>query len=428
MLTGDNGILTQAQKAKNRTEEAQKEEENILNGYEDYLSQLTNGGFVESKGVNAPVLGENMRLVSYDESSKTWIPDNSNSNYDYIAGEGTEDNNKSKWANAVVTIDGVDSYFVWIPRFAYKITYNASNDGGTIDVKFLKGTSNIATDGTVCKYADDSSLNKETDYIIHPAFTSNENLGGWRNEVTGIWIGKYESSLVDKTDKENITNISTNDETIGNILLSEENISKAITIQPGMSSWRNCTIGNMYANSQEYATYLNSHMLKNSEWGAVAYLTYSQYGRNGHEIDINDNSNYITADEGIDKNPEQSSTGNIYGIYDLAGGASEYVAAYYDKGKEIYLNYGSTFTIGTSNEFSTAYTGVIESLDYKIGDATYETSGWNGDSTDFINAEPHPFFGRGGNGENGENGGIFSFGRNTGNFNNNSFRICLVVQ
>ena len=132
MLTGDNGILTQAQKAKNRTEEAQKEEENILNGYEDYLSQLTNGGFVESKGVNAPVLGENMRLVSYDESSKTWIPDNSNSNYDYIAGEGTEDNNKSKWANAVVTIDGVDSYFVWIPRFAYKITYNASNDGGTI--------------------------------------------------------------------------------------------------------------------------------------------------------------------------------------------------------------------------------------------------------------------------------------------------------
>ena len=182
-----------------------------------------------------------MKLVTYDESSKTWVPDNSNTNYDYIAGEGTEDNNKSRWANAVVTIDGVDSYFVWIPRFAYKINYNSTNDGGTIDVKFLKGTSNIAADGTVCKYAADSTLNKETDYIIHPTFTSNVDLGGWRNEITGIWVGKYESSLVDKTNKENITNILTDKEDSGNILLSEaENLNKAIAVQPGMSSWRYC--------------------------------------------------------------------------------------------------------------------------------------------------------------------------------------------
>ena len=39
MLTGQNGILTQAQNAKNRTEEAQKEEENILNGYEDKINE-----------------------------------------------------------------------------------------------------------------------------------------------------------------------------------------------------------------------------------------------------------------------------------------------------------------------------------------------------------------------------------------------------
>ena len=276
MLTGENGILTQAQRAKEETEEAQANEENILNSYEDYLSQATNGGFVESKGVNAPVLGENMELVSYDESTKTWVTNNSSSSYDYVAGTGEEDNNSSRWANAIVTIDGVESYFVWIPRYAYKITYDNPEDisqGGTIDVKFLKGTSNIAADGTVCKYADDSTLNKEEDYIIHPAFTSNVDLGGWRNELTGIWIGKYESSLVNKSDS---SNIITNDEETGNILLSE-NTDKAIAVKPGLSSWRYCTIGNMYTNARGYAENLNSHMLKNSEWGAVAYLTHSKY-------------------------------------------------------------------------------------------------------------------------------------------------------
>lgn len=93
--------------------------------------------------------------------------------------------------------------------------------------------------------------------------------------------------------------------------------------------------------------------MKNSEWGAVAYLTQSAYGRNGNEIAINQCSNYYTgAGPGKDNNTyaynkntfendyawntEQgklaSTTGNIYGIYDMAGGAWEYVAAYVDTG------------------------------------------------------------------------------------------------
>ena len=40
-LTGDNGILTRATEAKNKTEQAQKDEENILNSYEDKLNEYT---------------------------------------------------------------------------------------------------------------------------------------------------------------------------------------------------------------------------------------------------------------------------------------------------------------------------------------------------------------------------------------------------
>ena len=38
MLTGENGILIQAQNAKEETENAQKDEENILSDYEDYIN------------------------------------------------------------------------------------------------------------------------------------------------------------------------------------------------------------------------------------------------------------------------------------------------------------------------------------------------------------------------------------------------------
>ena len=44
MLTGENGILTQAQNAKNRTEEAQADEESKLESYEQYIKGSTNGG------------------------------------------------------------------------------------------------------------------------------------------------------------------------------------------------------------------------------------------------------------------------------------------------------------------------------------------------------------------------------------------------
>ena len=60
MLTGQNGILTQAQRAKNETEEAQKEEQNILDSYENYLNDVTgdvsqvddsNPGVLEGSGM-----------------------------------------------------------------------------------------------------------------------------------------------------------------------------------------------------------------------------------------------------------------------------------------------------------------------------------------------------------------------------------------
>ena len=155
--------------------------------------------------------------------------------------------------------------------------------------------------------------------------------------------------------------------------------------------------------------------MKNSEWGAVAYLTESKYGRNGTEVTINNNGEtYYTgggSGTGYVSNTNQSSTGNIYGIYDLSGNAYEYVAGYYDGSSN--LTNGSSFADGTSDAYSTAYSGITAESSYKYGDATYETSRWNSDSAYFVGSGS-PFFARGGYYNDESYAGVFLFSCSNG--------------
>ena len=248
--------------------------------------------------------------------------------------------------------------------------------------------------------------------------------GGWDAELPGLWVGKYETSQSDA---------GTTADKMGSSGIGQ--------IKPNVTSWRGMTIGEMYEKAKAYSTELKSHMLKNSEWGAVAYLTHSKYGRNRTEIAINNSRDYITGTSGGTANASSSdttyeyndmtngilasSTGNAYGIYDLSGGAWEYVASYYKDGNFSYAN--SSFTTGTSDEYSTAYDGTDVDTDYKIGDATKETKGWNGDLTSFV-VSNNPFFARGGCNGDASDTGVFNFVSGSGgNGISNGFRVCLAV-
>ena len=386
-----------------------------------------------SKTANAPVIGSNlpanttMKLVKYDGSN--WVD---GTDYEYKAGSGIADNTSSKWANAEVTIDNVKSYFVWIPRYAYRIIYfdtktnkeayltNGDTSGiiGYSDSRGIVDKDGKKVDGV----ASTTSINVGDYFRVHPAFmndSSDYSNGGWNEELPGIWVGKYETA------KSNATSSSSGSGT-------------TIKIQPGVQSWRSTTIGNMYNYAKAYNPNLNSHMLKNSEWGAVAYLTESKYGRNGTEVTKNNSSDYITGSAKTSSGTTNdykstegvlaSSTGNVYGIYDLSGGAWEYVASYYNGGSS--LSNGSSFASqnGTSTEYATAYTGTSTSSAYKPGDATYETSGWHGDAAGFVNSN-NPFFLRGGYGNYGSAAGVFYFVRDDGlSYSVYGFRMCLAVK
>ena len=335
---------------------------------------VADGNYNASKGVNTPKLGSGMTPIKWNGSSWVNTTGSDKDWYDYTS---------KKWANAK-TSDG--SMWVWIPRYAYSITsgYHSSS-AGNIDVEFMKGLTNETSTGRK-SFNNASGQGK---WNIHPAFNYGQT-------VSGIWVAKFEAS----------------------------NSGGKIKVEPGVQSWRSITVNDIYTNCLNYNKTLNSHMMKNDEWGAVAYLSKSKYGKNA-EVTINSNSSYYTgggSGNAYVSNIGQSTTGTVHGVYDMSGGAWEYVAAYVNNGNSSLTSYGSSLVNGdakTKNVYSKASTdnatNNYNANSSKYGDAVYETStsgsgstSWYGDYSDFPNAGG-PFFQRGGHYTGGTDEGVFFF-------------------
>ena len=353
-----------------------------------FLRQNT---YYTSNTANPPKIDESngMKLVKFNEDTKEWID---GEEYNYTPSSGANDEKSSKWANAKVTVGDIDSYFVWIPRYAYKITYfdtRAHRDAyradrtkttgivGYSDSRGMVDASGKKIDG-IPSY---TSIDVGDYYAIHPAFTSDAEIGGGFGELEGIWVGKYETS-----------NSSSTASSIG---------YSGAKVVPNVKSplYRYSLIEDMYTNAKSYQSNLYSHMLKNSEWGAAAYLADSNYGRNGSLVGYNQCNSFITgagpatsgssysynADDFettycyyTEQGMKSSTTGNVYGIYDMAGGTLECVACYWtgSESTDAYKK-GKSFASkeGISNEYATAY-----SVKYIRGDDLYETENWNTES------------------------------------------------
>ena len=123
------------------------------------------------------------------------------------------------------------------------------------------------------------TINTTSNYVVHPAFTKESNIqyrnGGWNEELSGIWVAKYEMSM-----ETSGTSTNTNTELQGNVQTSD---TIKMVSKPNVNSWTYINANNAFTNCLNYNENAHSHLMKNSEWGAVAYLTYSKYGRNANE-------------------------------------------------------------------------------------------------------------------------------------------------
>ena len=370
-----------------------------------------------------PVLSDNLIPVTLADDGTVTKADINTEWYKY------ED---KKWANAVILSDNtktynngdiipednIESYFVWIPKYSYQIFNLGETDGYTegkpetsnaqeIQIKF--GTTNTSDNNenecTTPMTSGASGNCKVGDYMTSPAFIS--------MNTNGLWVAKFET-----------TGSTTN-----------------ITVKPNQTSLRNINVKTMFETAYNYKRDNDSHMMKNTEWGAVAYLSHSKYGINT-EIRINNNSNFITgyaASDSADgsKFPgtygtdisvtlpyntstgyKASTTGNITGIYDMSGGAHEYMASLRNE------TYGSSgFDATTLKAYNSKYYDEYSSLSdwttYSkriLGDATGEMgpfyyyqdadnnsrshNGWYDGDSGYVESS-YPWFGR---------GGVYSYG------------------
>jgi len=474
---------------------------------------------LDTSGANKPELTSNMIPVYYDEANNSWKKadasnlDEFNIWYNY---------DKKMWANAVtvstanrdtylkasagttIPITDINTMWVWIPRYTY--TYFKSSTPQEINIKFEKRTNSSGTikcvpainqkdsDGNIisqkCTDSKNTSLKEGISTYTHPAFTFGSN------ELTGLWVGKFENSAVD-------------------IPTSPITTDSTIIIKPDLVSLRYKDISymfkdirqmegsnNVYGFKQSSNTVFNwdgtltndnnnidIHMMKNNEWGVVAYLSHSKYGING-EIYKNNSSGYYTGRSGgnvsgktsassvytnissTDQSNEYgyytydgyllnyntntksqtkdlskvaSSTGNIYGIYDISGGSNEYVMGVMvsSDGK---FNVASTGNWNASlmplNKYYNSYSYDVSSNNTKystftrgnLGDATIEVlasssnrKSWYDDLASFV-ASDRPWITRGSYYNDLVAPGAFYYHTGPGSHNDSvSTRSCLIV-
>ena len=365
----------------------------------------------DTSNANAPVLASNMIPVYYDATAKVWKKaDTSNKKIEsrwYNYGEHIWANavtvtstNRTTYLNAKVGTEipmtDINTMWVWIPRF--NAVTPSNYNGGTkalpnaIDVTFVK-----------------------------PNETAIDAFTFGTKQLSGFWYAKFELSHSTLASSSNSNNLGCTNEACSN--------ANGIIIKPSVKSLRYNSVSNFFFASRSMeqpnnsfgfvSSEVDTHMSKNNEWGAVAYLAQSIYGRCISstlctEVGINNNSTYITgigAEAGSSYNGatansydttfgmRASTTGNIYGIYDMSGGAWEYVMGSYSK------------TIGSSGFTSSTFPNDKYFNNYTTssyqGHALTETNGWYNDNFGIV-VSSSPWFSRGSQYSNTTSAGVFS--------------------
>ena len=363
-------------------------------------------------------------------------------------------------------------------------------------------------------YNNIGSNTSSSSWATHPAFSWLDNDGNGE-ELNGLWVGKFET-----TGKVNAPTIKPNQhanvsEYIGEFYTMARSIG-AGTYDPTNNGGN--TISGITQNSHNLST-ATSHMLKNSEWGAITYLASSKYGAGTNNVSINSakpsksadadmtspSSSYvygitgcgpyninrsttayssITTSTGETVNlPELSSshiedplacgdvdhsyvgkigqlastTNNVYGIYDMSGGANEYVmgnlTGYDDQSESISASYTRNpikppyvdlykeslgFDSASSGDTNPAWSYSTNAQYYNNDVCTWGTCGghalhetkqyqsvssggqsWGDEGSNFVDSGNRWFL-RGGYAGNGSSGGLFG-SVSSGGYGNNIY-------
>ena len=326
-------------------------------------------------------------------------------------------------------------------------------------------------------YSNDDQYAGQTVWATHPAFDWNGS------EINGFWVGKFET-----TGTIDLPTVLPNQKHIGDTGVNYGGaggyyeMAKKVGVEDSQNVY-GYTATTSFNNGRGYHNLSKamSHMLKSSEWGATAYLSASAYGAGVDGVQINAQSQASTDDNGAPSNGvtgcgpvddgkttmyanggqigtanacsdgdvthayngslgvKSSTTNNVYGVYDMSGGAYEYVMGSFSS-DGVQSSRGSNglvyFNIPAREPYVDLYDGSIFSTGSQWtnnnlctwtecgGRALYETKNvslitselesWNGGLSYFVQSDSQAWFGMGGNYANGQAAGLFTAYRSNG--------------
>ena len=135
VVNGD-GLFSRARESADIYENAAQDEQDkiqsMINEIDGYLnnsqSTVTDGSFDSTIGLNTP---DTSALPKDTTKYVTWNYNEANSVYEEVLSDTAPnswyDYNNGQWANIKTTANGLEAYWVWIPRFAYKMPNTTGN-------------------------------------------------------------------------------------------------------------------------------------------------------------------------------------------------------------------------------------------------------------------------------------------------------------
>jgi uncharacterized protein (TIGR02145 family) len=290
---------------------------------------------------------------------------------------------QSQPVGAPIPEEDILGYWVYVPRYEYQVCRPNATNSLTLSAGQCQNGNNQDVTNLAAPYLfnirfqkSDQKSNTWTgadgangaigsapavgEWATHPAFT----FGG--QELSGFWYGKFESS---RSDGYYCSYAPCNDDGGAAGIGAPLNTSNLYaTIKPSQAPAAYQRVSSQYLSAEYIKTAhnidaLTTSMSNNNHWGAAAYLSDSIYGttkvyNNGYSNSSAGsdtvcavsgsaaaNCRFITGAGPIPNQPDSygatlntyetaigqqaSTTGNIYGIYDMAGGVYEYQLAVY---------------------------------------------------------------------------------------------------